>query len=169
MGSTYDKNSNLNESGASFNMPEKKEREKSNFEEFILKLLGRIVLTKSTFFGLENKKIVIFVTPSLKIANVLADPKKLLRNFPLDRNSTLNFDLLTQWAKENSFEITFSSPTPKLKRILSSKLGDVMVESKTESKKEVNISILPESIQKWAKENPEKFSENIDRIKRLLK
>jgi hypothetical protein len=99
----------------------------------------------------------------------VSDPKKLLKNFPLDRNSTLNFDLLTQWAKENSFEITFSSPTPKLKRILSSKLGDVMVESKTESKKEVNVSILPESIQKWAKENPEKFSENIDRIKKLLK
>ena len=146
MGSTYDKNSNLNESGASFNVPEKKEREKSAFEDFILKLLGRIILTKSTFFGLENKKIVIFVTPSLKIANIVADPKKLLRNFPLDKNGTLNFDTLTQWAEVNSFEISFSAPTPKLKRLLSSKLGDVIVESKEEKVKEINISILPESI-----------------------
>jgi len=169
MGSTYDKNSNLNESGASFNVPEKKEREKSAFEDFILKLLGRIILTKSTFFGLENKKIVIFVTPSLKIANIVADPKKLLRNFPLDKNGTLNFDTLTQWTEENSFEISFSAPTPKLKRLLSSKLGDVMVESKEEKVKEINISILPESIQRWAKDNPEKFSDNIERIKRLLK
>ena len=169
MGSTYDKNSNLNESGASFNVPEKKEREKSAFEDFILKLLGRIILTKSTFFGLENKKIVIFVTPSLKIANIVADPKKLLRNFPLDKNGTLNFDTLSQWAEANSFEISFSAPTPKLKRLLSSKLGDVMVESKEEKVKEINISILPESIQRWAKDNPEKFSDNIERIKRLLK
>ena len=168
MSSTYDNNSNLNESG-SFNVPKKEEREKSTFEDFILKLLGRVNLNKSTFFGLENKKIVIFVTPSLKIASVVANPKKLLRNFPLNKNGVLDFETLKSWAEENSFEITFTAPTPNLKRLLSSKLGDVMVESKEDKKKEVNLSILPESVQKWAKENPEKFSENIERIKRLLK
>ena len=167
MGSNNGKKFNLNES-ASFNVPEKKEREKSAFEDFILKLLGRIILTKSVFFGMDNRKIVIFITPSLKIAHVVSDPKKLTRNFPFTDGSVLNFEDLTNWCQDNKFEITFSAATPKLKRILSSKLGDVMVESKEKKEIDLEIKLLPESIKEWAKQNPEKFKSNIDHIKRLL-
>jgi len=167
MGSNNGKKFNLNES-ASFNVPEKKEREKSAFEDFILKLLGRIILTKSVFFGMDNRKIVIFVTPSLKIAHVVSDPKKLARNFPFTDGSVLNFEDLTNWCQDNKFEITFSAATPKLKRILSSKLGDVMVESKEKKDIDLDVKLLPESIREWAEQNPEKFKSNIDRIKRLL-
>jgi len=45
---------NLHNESASFNMPEKKEREKGKYEEFILKLMGRIFLTKKVFFGFYN-------------------------------------------------------------------------------------------------------------------
>lgn len=167
MGRNNSKKFKLNES-ASFNVPEKKEREKSAFEDFILKLLGRIILTKSVFFGMDNKKIVIFVTPSLKIAHVVSDPKKLTRNFPFTDGSVLNFDDLTKWCQENKFEITFSATTPKLKRILTSKLGDVMLESKEKKEIDLDIKLLPESIKEWAEQNPEKFKSNIDHIRRLL-
>ena len=48
----------INES-ASFNMPKKEERQKSSYEEFITKLLGKVILTKETF--LEKIIIKIFL------------------------------------------------------------------------------------------------------------
>jgi len=53
-------------------MPEKKGRKKGKYEEFILKLMGRIFLTKKVFFGFDEQKIVIIVTPTLKIATIVA-------------------------------------------------------------------------------------------------
>jgi len=40
------KNKHINNESASFNLPDKKEREKSNFEEFITKLLGKVIFRK---------------------------------------------------------------------------------------------------------------------------
>jgi hypothetical protein len=34
---------------------------------------------------------------------------------------------------------------------------------------ELNKSSLPESIKNWAKDNPEKFIQNIEEVKKLLK
>jgi len=68
------KNKHINNESASFNLPDKKEREKSNFEEFITKLLGKVIFRKESFFGLDVQKMVIIVTPSYKIASVISSP-----------------------------------------------------------------------------------------------
>ena len=168
----------LNES-ASFNMPEKKEREKSYFEEFITKLLGKVFLTKKTFFGMDEQKIAIIVTPTMKIAAVVSSPKKWVSKFPQKRQDILNTDTVIDFANEHGFDITFVAPTPQLRSKLYSMFGDVMKEENiSESKKrddykvvleELNKSSLPESIKQWAKDNPEKFIQNIEEVKKLLK
>jgi hypothetical protein len=104
----------LNES-ASFNMPEKKEREKSYFEEFITKLLGKVFLTKKTFFGMDEQKIAIIVTPTMKIAAVVSSPKKWVSKFPQKRQDILNTDTVIDFANEYGFDITFVAPTPQLR------------------------------------------------------
>lgn len=168
----------LNES-ASFNMPEKKEREKSYFEEFITKLLGKVFLTKKTFFGMDKQKIAIIVTPTMKIAAVVSSPKKWVSKFPQKRQDILNTDTVIDFANEYGFDITFVAPTPQLRSKLYSMFGDVMREenisesTNTNDYKvvldELNKSSLPESIKNWAKDNPEKFIQNIEEVKKLLK
>lgn len=166
----------LNES-ASFNVPEKKERQKSTYEEFINKLLGKIILTKETFFGLDIQKIVVIVTPSFKIASVVSNSKKLLNRFPQKKQDILNPEEVTSWANENGFDITFIAPTPQLKSRLNTSFGDVMVTDvvsenkvrKINVKEEIENSGLPDFVKSWAKNNPEKFMENVNRIKKLLK
>ena len=158
-------------------MPEKKERQKSNYEEFITKLLGKVILTKETFFGLDVQKIVIIVTPSFKIGAVVSNSKKLLGRFPQKKQDILNPEEVISWANENGFEITFVAPTPQLKSRLHTSFGDVMVSDvvsenkvrKMTAKEEIESSGLPDFVKEWAKDNPERFVENINRIKRLLK
>jgi len=167
----------INESG-SFNVPNKPEREKSFYEDFILKLLGRVFLTKKVFFGMDEQKIAIIITPTLKIVSVVASPSKLVDKFPQKRQQFLNGDELTRWAEDNGFEITFIAPTPQLKHKLFSMLGDVMVSNEINESigkdkvkivlQELKKSSLPESIKKWAIDNPEKFIKNIEQVKNLL-
>jgi len=162
---------------ASFQPKQHVEREKSNFEDFINKLLGKIVLTKKVFFGFDENKIVVIITPSLKIAAVVASPKKLVNEVPVKKGERLDASLLRSWANNNQYDLSFIAPTPKLKTQLYDLFGDSMVSDQIlESKistpnnliNEVNKSKLPESIKKWVVDNPEKFTENIERIKKLL-
>ena len=170
-------NKHIKNESASFNVPENKERQKSNYEEFITKLLGKVILTKETFFGLDVQKIVIIVTPSFKIAAVVSNNKKLLGRFPQKKQDILNPEEVISWANENGFEITFVAPTPQLKSRLHTSFGDVMVSDvvsenkvrKMTVKEEIESSGLPDFVKEWAKDNPERFVENINRIKRLLK
>ena len=170
-------NKHIKNESASFNVPEKKERQKSNYEEFITKLLGKVILTKETFFGLDVQKIVIIVTPSFKIAAVVSNSKKLLGKFPQKKQDILNPEEVISWANENGFDITFVAPTPQLKSRLHTSFGDVMVSDvvsenkvrKMTVKEEIESSGLPDFVKEWAKDNPERFFENINRIKRLLK
>ena len=168
----------LNES-ASFNVPEKKEREKSYFEEFITKLMGKVYLTKKSFFGLDEQKIAIIVTPTMKIAAVISSPKKWMSRFPQDKREILDSTTVIDFANEHGFDITFVAPTPKLKSKLYTMFGDVMAEeniseSKTRNEHEIVLeerkkSSLPESVKQWAIDNPEKFIKNIEEVKKLLK
>lgn len=168
----------LNES-AYFNMPEKKEREKSYFEEFITKLLGKVYLTKKSFFGLDEQKIAIIVTPTMKIAAVVSSPKKWASRFPQVRQDILDTNTVIDFANEHGFDITFVAPTPQLKGKLYSMFGDVMAEeniSESETRKEHEVvleelkkSSLPDSVKQWAVDNPEKFIQNIEEVKKLLK
>jgi len=178
MGSQNNKKNLLNES-ASFNVPKKKERDKSYFEEFITKLLGKVYLTKKSFFGLEQQKIAIIVTPTMKIAAVISSPKKWASRFPQSKQEILNSDTVINFANEHGFDITFVAPTPQLKSKLYTMFGDVMAEeniseSKTRNEYEIVLdevknSSLPESVKNWVVDNPEKFIKNIEEIKKLLK
>lgn len=166
---------NIHNESASFNVPKNQKKEKGEYEDFILKLMGRIFLTKKVFFGFEENKIAIVVTPTLKIAMILSSPKKLLSTFPFERNDSLDTYKLREWAKSNGYEITFSTPLPRLKLKLRSEFGDVMItESKTVNNdnsilfEEVKKSNLPDPIKQWVIDNPEKFKQNIEEIKKLL-
>ena len=51
-------------------------------------------------------------------------------------------------------------------------VSDVVSENKVRKmtvKEEIDSSGLPDFVKEWAKDNPERFVENINRIKRLLK
>jgi len=159
------------------NMPNKGGRNPNDFENFITKLLGKIFLTKKVFFGFDEQKIAIIVTPTLKIAYITSSPSKLLNTFPLDKGDTLIKDIVVDWSEENDFDITFAATTPQLKLKLYQFFGDVLVENQiNESEKDkhdelilfLNNSQIPESIKEWAKDNPEKFIKNIEEIKKLL-
>ena len=146
-----------------------------NINDILSKLLGRIKLSKSRFFGLDSQNIVIVVSPSLKIFGIKGTPEKIVKRFPFRKNMTLDTDTLNRWAKENDYDITFESSIPRLKRKLYSAFGDVMVESESRQTmkilvmEEMEKSHLPESVKKWAKENPEKFIQNIETIQEMLK
>jgi hypothetical protein len=140
-------------------------------------LLGKIFLTKKVMFGLDENKIVIIVSPSLKIFELVARPAKALNNFPFEKNRYMESDRLKSWAQENGYEITFTSTIPTLNRRLMREFGDVMVEEVHSGKKELKVMVLeeleksslPESIKNWAKDNPEKFIQNIEEVQKLLK
>jgi len=149
----------------------------SSMVNIINRLLGKIFLKKPVFFGVDEHKITLIVSPSMKIYGVYTSPKRLLSKFPFEEKKFLNIRDLKLWAEDNEFKITFSAETPKLRRELLILLGDVMVESKGDKEKELSIVVmqelkkskLPESIKEWAKENPEKFIKNIRHVQNILK
>ena len=74
-----------------------------------------------------------------------------------------------------SIAYLLESSTLIKKKVIRS-FGDVMVESESQEKsmkivmmEEVEKSHLPESVKKWAKDNPEKFIQNIETIQEMLK
>jgi len=147
-----------------------------NINELIAKLLGRIKLSKPRMFGLDSQDIVVVVSPSMKIFGMKSKPEKLLNSFPFRKGSLLDTKSLSTWARENDYKISFESQVPSLKRQLYLSFGDVMVESESQEKsmkivmmEELEKSQLPESIKKWAKDNPEKFIQNIETIQEMLK
>lgn len=167
---------NIFNESASFNMPEKKERDKGKWEDFIIKLMGRIFLTKKVFFGFDEQKIAVIVTPTLKIAKIVASPRKQLSKFPFVDNQKLDVDRLKVWAEENGYEITFATPLPKLKVLFYNVFGDVVVTESVNRDNELTVLIeevkksdLPDTVKKWVIENPEKFKNNIEEVKKLLK
>lgn len=171
-------NNHITNESSYLNMPSKKQ-EKSYFENFINKFLGQVILTKKVFFGFDEQKIVIFITPTLKIASVVASPSKLIEKFPLKKNESMIPETVIEWSEKNGFEISFIAPTPQFKLMLINMFGDVMIDNivaeSAEKEKhlsvleEVKKSSLPESIKKWVIDNPEKFIRNIEEIKKLLR
>jgi hypothetical protein len=147
-----------------------------NINDLLVKLLGRIKLSKPRFFGMDSDNIIVVVSPSLKIFGIKTSPERLSKSFPFRKGSLLDTKLLASWAKENGYNITFESQVPSLKRKLYQSFGDVMVEGESREKsmtimvmEELEKSHLPESVKTWAKENPEKFIQNIETIQEMLK
>lgn len=149
----------------------------SDIKKIISDLLGKIFLTRKTMFGLDEQQIVLIVSPSLKIFDINARPRRLLNKFPFEKNKILVSDELLKWANENGYNISFTSTVPSLNRRMMREFGDVMVEEALSKEKELHILVLeeleksdlPETIKKWAEENPEKFIQNIKDVQKLLK
>ena len=128
-------------------------------------------------FGLDSNQIVLVVSPSLKVFEIFSSPQKLVDKFPFQKDRYLDTEDLRKWADENGYTITFQSKVPSLTRKLFISFGDVMVESVSRPEKQLKLVVLeelekselPESIKKWAKDNPEKFIENIQTIQEMLK
>lgn len=145
--------------------------------ELISKLLGKIKLSKPTMFGLDSNEIIVIVSPSLKVYDIFSSPAKLVEKFPFQKDRILDSEELSRWADENGYTITFQSKVPSLSRKLFTYFGDVMVESVSRKPKELKVlvleeldkSSLPDNVKKWAKDNPEKFIENIRTIQEMLK
>jgi len=146
-------------------------------KDILNKLLGKIFLKKPSFFGLDEQKITILVSPSLKIFGIYSKPERLTNKFPFEIKRFLNVDELISWAKENDFKISYSAQSPRMKKVLIRLFGaDVMVEAKKKEKQlnvivleELEKSKLPESIKEWARNNPQKFIENLQHVQNLLK
>jgi hypothetical protein len=147
-----------------------------NMGNILNKLLGKIFLKKPVFFGLDEQKITLLISPSMKIFGIYSSPERLSKKFPFEDRTYLNVNELKSWAEENDFDISFSAETPRLKRVLSTIFGDVLIEN-VKKEKELNIIVmeeldrshLPESIKEWAKNNPQKFIENLQHVQNLLK
>ena len=45
----------------------------------LTKLLGKIMLKKSAFFGLDTHKITVIISPSMKIYGVYASPERIAK------------------------------------------------------------------------------------------
>lgn len=146
-------------------------------KDILNNLLGRIFLKKPTFFGLDEQKITLLVSPSLKVFGIFAKPERLTNKFPFETKRFLNANELIEWAEENDFQITYSAQSPRMKRVLTRTFGtDVMVESEKKEKQlnvivleELEKSHLPESMKEWARNNPQKFIENLQHVQNLLK
>jgi hypothetical protein len=151
--------------------------EREDYLDKLKKLIGKITLTKEKFLGLQLDKIEIYITPSLKIIRINTKPEKLRGSVGLSEKSTLDTQKLKEWADEHGYQVSFVAQLPKLKRHLFNIFGDVLQTDDTLSesygKRKIEIIIkeeeLPESIKEWAYNNPEKFLQNLQRIRDILK
>lgn len=142
-------------------------------------LLGKIFLTKTSFFGLDKQRVVLFVSPSMKLYKIISSPQSLKNKVPFEENKIISTEQIKQWAENNNFQISFDATIPNLRNRLFTEFGDVIVENDEEKRShkggidlimtEVQNSNLPDSIKEWAKDNPEKFKQNIDRVQKLLR
>lgn len=142
-------------------------------------LLGKIFLTKTSFFGLDKQRVVLFVSPSMKLYKIISSPQSLKNKVPFEENKIISTEQIKQWAENNNFQISFDATIPNLRNRLFTEFGDVIVENDDEKRShkggidlimtEVQNSNLPDSIKEWAKDNPEKFKQNIDRVQKLLR
>jgi len=148
-----------------------------NIRDIIIGMLGKIFLTKKTMLGLDENKIVVVVSPSLKIYVVSSYPKRLESKFPFKINEFLDLESLKSWADANGYKVSHQSTTPKLSRKLMTYFGEPVVEADIRNGKnekqvvleQLESSNLPKSIKEWAQQNPEKFIENIKLIQEMLR
>jgi len=150
-----------------------------SIQKIMKSLLGKIFLTKTSFFGLDKQRVVLFVSPSMKLYKIISSPQSLKNKVPFEENKIISTEQIKQWAENNNFQISFDATIPNLRNRLFTEFGDVIVENDDEKRShkggidlimtEVQNSNLPDSIKEWAKDNPEKFKQNIDRVQKLLR
>lgn len=153
-------------------MPSKKDEKRlSDLKSMVYSLLGKIYLTKPTFFGLDSNQIILVVSPTLKVLHVGATKNKLLNNFPLKVDDRLDGDKLIDWANQNDYVISFDAPTPKLNRKLYYQFSNVLNENKNTKtfKDYINESKLPIFIKNKALDDEDWFKSNINEIFKKIK
>lgn len=153
------------------NIPDSNQKRISDIKGMVYSLLGKVYLTKPTFFGLDSKQIIIIVSPTLKVLHVGASQNKLLSNFPQKVDTKLDAEPIMDWANDNDFVITFEAPTPKLNRILYYKFSRVLNDSLNEKTFDDYIveSKLPDEIKNKALDNQEWFKTNLIEIFKKIK
>ena len=65
------------------------EKRLSDIKSLVYSLLGKVYLTKPTFFGLDSDQIILVISPSLKILHIGSTKSKNLKDFPLSVDSNL--------------------------------------------------------------------------------
>ena len=149
----------------------------SNIKDIISSLLGKIYLRKPAFFGLDTEKITFVVSPSMKIFALFTSPKKLKDRVPFEENRLVDLNDIKKWADENGYDITFKTELPSMARRMMTVFGENVVEEARGKRRELKFivmeelekSALPDHIKEWAKQNPEKFVQNLKTIQEMLK
>lgn len=150
------------------NIPKKEERV-DDIKGLVYSMLGKIYLTRPTFFGLDSQQIIIVVSPTLKILHIGTTKNDLLKNFPQKVDEKLDSEKLMNWANVNKFVITFEAPTPKLNRKLYFKFSNVIDEHKKEFKDHIIESKLPKNIKNRALADEEWFKTSLKEIFNKIK
>ena len=88
-------------------------------------LLGKIFLTKTSFFGLDKQRVVLFVSPSMKLYKIISSPQSLKNKVPFEENKIISTEQIKQWAENNNFQISFDATIPNLRNRLFTEFGDV--------------------------------------------
>ncbi len=149
----------------------KDENKLSNIKSMVYSLLGKVYLTKPTFFGLDANQIILVVSPSLKVLHLGATKNRLLNDFPIKVDDILDGDKLIDWSNQNNYVISFDAPTPKLNRKLYYQFSNVINENKNDKtfKDYINESKLPIQIKNKALNDEDWFRSNINEIFNKLK
>jgi hypothetical protein len=141
-------------------------------------LLSKITLERDILFGFVNQKITIFITPTIQIFRIVAEPKSLLKTFPFDEGQPLNLSKFVEYIESNKWEVSIHAKSPLLKRKLSDYFDDKIIIESSQKSQDIEVALkvienvehshIPDSIKKWAKNNPEKFLEHLKEVEKIL-
>lgn len=81
-------------------------------------LTAKIFIKKTKFFGIVKKYAVFVIVPSLVIAKIQTNVKDL----PFEKLTTLDFNKLLNFVKENGYDLSYSTQNKKLKKLLENKI-----------------------------------------------
>jgi len=141
-------------------------------------LLSKITLDRSILFGLSSQEIVIYITPTLQIFKVVCDPKSLRKTFPFEEGKPLNLSLLKDYIDSNKWNISIHAKSPQLRRKMLDHFEDEVINESYQKTTDIEVTLrvieqvekssIPESIKKWARNNPEKFLENLKDVEKII-
>lgn len=81
-------------------------------------LTAKVFIKKTKFFGLVKKYAVFVVVPSLVIAKIQTN----IGDLPFEKLTTLDFNKLLNFVKENGYDLSYNTKNKKLKKILENKI-----------------------------------------------
>lgn len=88
-----------------------------NFEN----LTAKIYIKKTKFFGFKKKYAIIIIVPSFVIAKIQTNIKDL----PFENLTTLDFEKLLNYVKNNGYDLTYTTQNKKIKRLIEKKVENL--------------------------------------------